>query len=240
MPPFPDSSKEYKLSNDENLANYLDQMVQKIAAGADQTPYVYRVYLVESEVPNAFTPGAGHIFVTTGLVSCMGTEAQMAMVLAHEMAHVTESHVVRGMRDRKIMVTGGTIGSSALDSKLGTSSSSPVVKTLIKYTLSVMVNGHSREFESEADRIGLTYMARAGYDPREAPKTFETLKRVNGEVSRIQNFFHGSHPLAGERAEVIRGMLVDFPAQQDAIRTTRNYTDLTKRYRQSCPVELAY
>ena len=52
--------------------------------------FVYRVYLIESPNPNAFTSGGGHIFVTTGLVARMRTEAQMAMVLAHELAHVAQ------------------------------------------------------------------------------------------------------------------------------------------------------
>jgi predicted Zn-dependent protease len=56
----------------------------------------YRVYLIDSPHANAFTPGGGHIFVTTGIIRRLRTEAQLAMVLAHEMAHNRAIHVVKG------------------------------------------------------------------------------------------------------------------------------------------------
>jgi predicted Zn-dependent protease len=219
------------MSSDKDLENYLNYMAQRIARAADPTPFTYRVRLINSSNVNAFTVGGGHIFVTTGLVGELQTEAQMAMVLAHEMAHITRRHVIRGIRD---MTAIRAIGDTAYDYLSGKGHSSGVPPWLLEvayqYTSNAMVNGYGRSAEEEADLVGLSYMATAGYDPFEAPKAFEQFARLEGKVSSIQNFFHGNHPLAGQRAEYIRAMLPKFPPSTGGTRNTKKYIQLTAKY----------
>ena len=78
------------------LEQYMTGLVQKIVAVARPRPFPYRVRVVSDPGVNAFTFGGGLLYVHAGLIARMENEAQLAMVLAHEIAHVTEGHVVKG------------------------------------------------------------------------------------------------------------------------------------------------
>ena len=164
------------VSDDTALVDYLNGMLAKLVAAAGAGDgYSYRIYVLDDADVNAFTPGGGPIFVTTGLIRALETEGQMAAVIAHELAHVTESHVVRGMRDRAGIeaITDLTATAVGLDSKL--------TRAVYDYSVLAAVNGHGRRFEMEADFLGLQTMVAAGYDPHEMLKVFEALKALYGD-----------------------------------------------------------
>ena len=73
--------------------------------------------------------------------------------------------------------------------------------------MNAAVHGHGRNQEREADRLGLDYMVKAGYDPREGPIVFEHLLKEYGDRSRVANFFYGSHPNNVERFETLSGLV---------------------------------
>src|SRR2546422_6964310 len=131
----------------------------------------------------------------------MDNEAELAMVLGHEIAHVTESHVVRGIESNyNTQLLGQLAGQAAAAS--GKIPLTPgVFKLTYEYSMRAALSGHGRGSESEADVIGLEYMVKAGYDPREAPRTFEQLLKEYGDQSAVQNFFYGNHPTNVSRIE---------------------------------------
>lgn len=151
-------------SHDRELEGYLTTLANHIARHAPGERFDYRVYLVEEPAPNAFTPGGGHIFVTTGLVARLADEAQMAMVLAHEIAHNTQAHVVKGAHRRRIGERAARVGTGI-----------PWIGDKVGVAINATVNLYSRDHEDQADEHGLDYLVAAGYDPGAAPATFAAL-----------------------------------------------------------------
>ncbi len=135
--------------------------------------------------------------MNAGLLARMENEAQVAMVLGHEIAHAAESHVTEGMKaDAGINLLGQLAGQAAAAS--GRIDGEVLAKTY-EYSMNAAINGHGRQQESEADELGLEYMAKAGYDAREASGTFEQLLKEYGDAEKLDAFFYSSHPRNEER-----------------------------------------
>jgi beta-barrel assembly-enhancing protease len=183
--------------DDARLDAYLNEIVQRLAAHALPRPFEYRLKVVSDGNINAFTFGGGFLYVNAGLLARMENEAQVAMVLGHEIAHAAESHVTEGMQaDAGINLLGQLAGQAA--AATGRIDSEVLAQTY-QYSMSAAINGHGRQQESEADELGLEYMFMAGYDPREASGTFEALLKEYGDASKREAFFYSSHPRNEER-----------------------------------------
>lgn len=192
----------HKMWEDPLLDAYLSDIVQRLVAQAHPRPFSYTVRVVNEGSVNAFTFGGGLLYVNAGLIARMENEAQLAMVLAHEIAHVTESHVTKGIEETYGIQLLGEIGRITAASTGATAQIPPaLLQKTYDYSMKAATSGHGRANESEADVIGLEYMVKAGYDPREAPKTFEQLLKEYGDQSTLQNFFYGDHPTNKSRIE---------------------------------------
>ena len=99
-----DNAKKFeeknKLLDDPLLDTYLGDIVQHLVANAHPRPFTYSIRVVKDASINAFTFGGGILYVNAGLLARMENEAQLAMVIGHEIAHVTESHVTKGIEER--------------------------------------------------------------------------------------------------------------------------------------------
>jgi len=187
------------LWDDPLLDSYLNGIVQRLAEHAQPRPFDYRIRVVSDPSVNAFTFGAGFLYVNAGLLARMENEAQVAMVLAHEIAHVAESHVTNGMKaNAGINMLGQLAGQAAASSGR---IDYEVLQQTYHYSMNAAINGHGRSQESDADELGLEYLFRAGYDPREASGTFEQLLKEHGDPSKREAFFYSSHPRNQERME---------------------------------------
>ena len=191
-------------SEERELEDYLNVIVGRLQATAEHgvSALFYPVYLIDSPHANAFTPGGGHIFVTTGIVRRLRTEAQIAMVLAHEMAHNRATHVVKGQDGQSINRQVTAFGKRIFSDKLGVPWLSDGVKALADTSLS----SYTRAQEEEADRIGFSYFVAAGYDPREAPRSFAALIHVDAQKRSIMDVFNG-YPEGIKRAELINDLV---------------------------------
>lgn len=191
---------------DPLLDSYLTEVTQRIVAVTKPRPFVYRTRAVSDPSVNAFTFGGGLVYVYAGLIARMENEAQLAMVLGHELAHVTERHVPRGIeRAYGIQLLGNV--AVAAGSATGALPGGPALEKTFDYTMHAAINGHGRGLETEADEIGLDYMVKAGYDPREGPSTFEQLLKEYGDQAPIVNFFYSNHPNNVERIERTGGLV---------------------------------
>lgn len=147
---------------------------------------------------NAFAMAGGKVGVYTGLFKIVHNDDQLASVLAHEIAHVAAKHVNERLSQDMAIQGGGLIVSGVM-STTGTGSI-PANAVLDAYGLStgITATGFDRKKEKEADHIGLIYMARAGYNPEEAPKVIENLEQANaGRVAPPA--FLSTHPSYPER-----------------------------------------
>lgn len=215
-------------ADDEALEGYLTSLARRIAAHTDARIFAFQVYLVEDRRPNAFTPGGGHIFITTGLVSRLRTEAQMAMVLSHEIAHNAEAHIVKGAHRRAVSKRASNASKTVFDDKLGLTWVGEKIGSAINAT----VNVYTSDQEDEADELGLDYMIAAGYDPAEAIATFESLM-ASSEPKRTIVDLGWNASAKDRRISRIRNLMVakykdrTFPG---AVRSTPAYDALASRY----------
>lgn len=200
------NAQEFEAKNkmwpDPLLETYLGGVMQKVVAVSEPRPYPYRLRVVSDPTLNAFTFGGGLVYMHAGLVARLENEAQLVMVLAHEVAHVTQRHVTKGIEKKYGLAVWGEIGMSA-GAATGILPGSPLVGKAYEYSMGAAINGHGRDQEREADRIGIDSMVKAGYDPREAPITFELLLMEYGDAGRLKNFFYGSHPTNQERFKTL-------------------------------------
>src|SRR5581483_975197 len=133
-------------------------------------PWTFRV--VDDPVVNAFALPGGYIYVTRGILAYLNSEAELAGVVGHEIGHVTARHAASQLTRQQLAQTGLALGALA----------SPTVERfagLASAGLGVLFLKYSRDDESQADELGLRYLRRANYDPREMPHVFDMLARVS-------------------------------------------------------------
>lgn len=188
--------REGKLVEDPALNRYVRAIAARIAAVRPPGAVPLTVHIVKDADVNAFTPGGGHVFVNAGMIAAMENEAQLAMVLAHETAHIDRGHVIAGQRAGAaigLAAAGGAILAGALGAP------AELTRLAAGGVQSVAYNAFSRTQEEDADLVGLRYAAAAGYDVVEGARSFEVLRRIYGEQSDLANFFLSSHPRSSER-----------------------------------------
>lgn len=144
-----------------------------------KTPYEFECHvLADEQTVNAFALPGGQVFLTAGLLERIETEGQLAGVLAHEIAHVVARHGVEHLA--KARLTEGLTGASVLatyDPDIPASRNSAAVAALIGEMVDLRFG---REDELESDRLGVRFMADAGYDPRSLVEVMRILERGGG------------------------------------------------------------
>ena len=166
------------LSSDQNATAVLQRVGSRIAAVADLPKAQWEFVLFDNSQANAFCLPGGKVGVYAGILQITQTEAGLATVLAHEVAHAVAHHGAERI-SRVLVVQGiGLLAISQFTKMDATSKNALIVAYGLGTTLGTELP-HSRLQESEADRIGLIYMARAGYDPAEAVKFWERFAEYN-------------------------------------------------------------
>ena len=186
-------SRQEKILPDTLWQNYITEVGQRIADVSDRKGLDYHFAVIESDQINAFAAPGGFIYFYTGLLKTMNSEAELAAVMAHEIAHVVARHGIKrlqtamGAQLAYQLVFGDEGAGQALDAAIGIG-------------LNLAFADYSRDAEREADQYGVIYMTRAGYDPRAAVDMFHTLAEAGGD--RQRNVFENllaSHPETQER-----------------------------------------
>ena len=215
------------LYQDPILEDYLNQVAQRLEPPEVRQQEVIRirVYAIKDPSLNAFTYPTGSIYVHTGLLARLENEAQLGIVLGHEMTHATHRHALEFERSARNKMIGFSIaslvGSIAVANAAGKRAEkgdysgayvlSQVGNIMVGLGLELgflaAVNGFGRELEREADEVGMERLVAAGYDPRQAPRVFELLKDDHGDDSRMEVFFFGSHPRLDERIADMQELL---------------------------------
>jgi predicted Zn-dependent protease len=157
---------------DSGLQRYIQQFGTRLAATSERPnlPWTFRV--VDDPVVNAFALPGGFIYVTRGIFAHLNSEAELAGVVGHEIGHVTARHSASQLSKQQIAQVGlavGTIASPEFGRYAG----------LASQALGVLFLKYSRDAERQADDLGLRYLRRGNYDPREMPHVFDMLDRVS-------------------------------------------------------------
>ncbi len=182
----------YPLLNDDRLNRYINLTGQAVARYAGRPELEFHFAVLDTDVCNAFAAPGGYVFVTRGALDLMENEAELAGVLAHEIAHITEKHIIKelNIRGTDDSVAGG------LANLIGgtTDSFRKSLEQALETASEILFNrGYKVADELAADRTGLLMAAVAGYNP-EALKGFLTrVKRFEPESADYKNREHPLH-----------------------------------------------
>src|SRR6266446_4677834 len=157
---------------DSALQAWIQQFGARLAATSERPNLPWSFRVVDDPVVNAFALPGGFIYVTRGILAHLNSEAELAGVVGHEIGHVTARHSASQMTKQQLAQVGLVVGSIA-------SSDFGRYAGLAGQALGVLFLKYSRDNERQADDLGLRYMRRANYDPREMPHVFEMLTRVS-------------------------------------------------------------
>lgn len=194
---FEQTKKQYPISRNKAQVDMLNRVGDRIAQVVfwDMTAaeWEFVVFDVPGEV-NAFAMAGGKVGVFSGLFDLVSNDDQLASVVAHEVAHVTAKHVNERFSQQSVLAGGGTVLGSA-SSGLGILTQSTIL-SIYGMGTSVGALGFNRKKEMEADYMGLIYMARAGYDPREARAFMEKMEAANAGRTAPPKWLstHPTHP----------------------------------------------
>ncbi|PJE80043.1 Beta-barrel assembly-enhancing protease [invertebrate metagenome] len=230
--------------NDPEMQEYLERMVGRLAESSTIKDFRLSTVIIDSNELNAFAAPGGIIGVNLGLFLNATSAGQFASVLAHEFAHLSQRHYARSVEDAKnrqvptaaailasvvlIAAGGGDLGAAAL-----TSTIAGVYSTQLKF---------SRQYENEADNIGMQTLVSAGYDPQAMSEMFEQMSKANRYSSKPPEYL-STHPITQSRianTQARADQIKQRPARTDPdyglmriraiVRGTRNIHELVRQF----------
>ena len=214
---FEDTKKQVPISQDAKANALVQKVGQRIAAlaAADMPNAQWEFVVFQSKEANAFCLPGGKVGVYTGILPITKDEAGLAAVLGHEIAHAVARHGGERMSEAMVVQTGGSL----LGIGLANSDPRLLAAVQLAYGVGAKVGAelpHSRAQESEADHIGLFYMARAGYDPEQALKFWERFAAFNQQSGGETPWFLRTHPLDDVRIKQLKEWMPEARAQVPA------------------------
>ena len=190
--------------SDSALNTYVVQVGRQLAARARGPRYPYSFSIANYRELNAFALPGGPVWINRGILHAAANEAQLAGVLAHEIAHIAERHAADQIT--KQLVANGFLG--LLGAVLG---NDPGAARTAQAGARLLAGGYmlkfSRDDERDADIVGAQIMRRAGWDPRAMIEFMEILRRHQGSEPGSLDVFLSTHPAPEERAELLRTVL---------------------------------
>jgi len=216
--------RDAKVVDDPIVAEYVNRIGQNLVRNSDaKVPFTIKV--LDTEEINAFALPGGFFFVNSGLILKADTEAELAGVMAHEIAHVACRHGTRQATRGNLMQIGAIAASIALGGWTGYA-----IRQGAGLAIPMGYLAFSRSFEAEADHYGLQYMYKAGYDPVAFVDFFEKIetleKKKPGTVSKI----FSSHPMTDDRIKLSQKEIDhDLPAKPEYVVTTSEFNDVKAR-----------
>ena len=179
------------LVRDDGLQRYVNLVGNWVVAQSGRTELPWRFGVLNTEDINAFAAPGGYVFITLGLYRQLKSEAELAGVLGHEIAHVTQKHHLKVLKKSSLISAAG----QAVSRKV--KNNDQVVQNVIGNGAEIMARGLDKEAEFEADRVGAVYAARAGYDPWGLPAVLQDLSAMPRD-NRTSLLFK-THPQPDER-----------------------------------------
>ncbi len=189
------------LMANEGVQRYVNNVGRWLASQAERPDLPWRFGVLEAPQLNAFATPGGHIFITRGLFERMKSEAELAGVLAHEIAHVLRKHHLKAIQKAAQMELAGTAVSALSRQDRNT----PGREKLLAAGTELYSRGLDKADELEADRLGVVIAARGGYDAYGLPSVLQTLQAMNPQDSGLALMFK-THPAPGERLEALEKM----------------------------------
>ncbi len=195
--------KQTRLVQDRSINEYVNSVGQRLARNSARPNIPWRFYVVDDKSINAFATLGGRVYVHTGLLAATRSEAQLASVLGHEIAHIVGRHGLENVKKSQkygtfaglAAIAGAILGGQAGAELAGLAGNMIAGGYLMK---------HSREAEREADYLGLYNLKDAGYNTGGMIEMFQILQEVSSSSPNAFGSILASHPAPGERASNTR------------------------------------
>jgi len=194
--------KALGLYDDQATQEYVNVVGQRLAQASDMPNEEWKFFVIDDEAINAFTTGCCNVYINRGLLINVNSEAELAGVLGHEVGHVTARHPAR----RQTRGMAASLGAMAAAILTG----SNAIGQLANIGAQAWMQGYGRENEMEADRLGMKYMVKAGYNPEHIGHVFEMFQAgekferqraaAEGREPRLYHGVFSSHPSPDQRA----------------------------------------
>ncbi len=186
---------------DLELQDYVQRVGEKLAAVSEMPDLEWHFTIVDTDDVNAFATMAGYVYISRGILPYFQNEADLAAVLGHEIGHITAEHLKK--QQRKGMLSSIASAATAIFTGM------PALADLTNMAGQVIISGYGRDAELEADRLGATYLGKAGYDPDAMIHVISTLKdqdtfereraRLEGREPRLYHGVFATHPSNDQR-----------------------------------------
>ena len=193
------AAQEYGEYDEGHWAAYVDSMGKALSSRSHRPDLPWEFHLLDDPTVNAFCAPGGFVYITRGIMEHLNSEAQLAGVMGHEIGHATARHYARQASTQELYGLGLGVGSIV----------SPTVarySSVVQQGLGVLFLKYSRDQENEADRLGVDYSVKSGWDAREMPATYHMLSRI-GETSGSKTpTYLSTHPDPAAREVTTRDL----------------------------------
>ncbi len=200
---------------DPQVTEYINDVGHRIAAQTNQGDHDFTFFVVKDPRINAFALPGGYIGVHTGLIEATRNESELAGVLAHEVAHVTQRHIARSIHAssrQSILSTALMLGALIVGAASGDADVAQAGMAVAQGTAAQQQINFTRSNEHEADRIGISALAGAGFDPHGMGSFFEVMSRqqLSSPDERMPEFLR-THPVTSTRIAEARTRASEYP-----------------------------
>ena len=187
--------------DDPVVTDYLNSLGNRLVAASGAGAGRYNFFFIDHPTINAFAGPDGHIGIFSGLVLTSESESELAAVMAHEIAHVTQRHLMRSFEDQKrlsIPATAALIAAAILGAQVNSDIGMAAIAGVQAANVQHQIN-FTRENEKEADRIGISILAAAGFDPYAMPGFFERMAKASRTYENSAPELLRTHPVTSSR-----------------------------------------
>lgn len=200
---------------DAEINDYLNQLTARLIAENAEIKQTFSVVGLQDDSINAFAVPGGVLGVNSGLILASQTESELAGVMAHEMAHVTQHHISRLIeaQKRSLWPTVAAMAAAIIAARNSSTAAAAGLTTVQALNIQNTLD-FTRTHEREADRIGMRYLQQAGFDPQGMSDFFMRLQNQMRFAESGAPGYLRTHPLTEERIADSRGRLRDLPYRQ--------------------------
>ena len=206
---------QVSINQDAEIQEYIQSIGQKLVANSDAPGHPFHFFVVMENDINAFAGPGGYIGVNSGLILMTEAESELASVMAHEIAHVTQRHLFRAAEAAgrlTIPTAAATLAAILLGTQspaLGQAAIMAIQAGSVQFQIDF-----TRENEAEADRVGMQTLAGSHFDPRSMPTFFERLQQSTRYYGQAIPEFLRTHPVTASRISDTRGRAETYPYKQ--------------------------
>jgi len=210
-----DVHHDRSLVDDTELTDYLNNLGYRLVASSEGNRQDFEFFVLRDSTLNAFALPGGYIGVHTGLILAAQSESELAAVLAHEIAHVTQHHLARiiAKQEQSMVTTLAALAVAILAARSSPQMANAAMATAQATSIQTQLD-FTREHEREADRIGIRTLAQAGFDPRGAVSFFERLQKSSRLYEYNAPEYLRTHPITSERIADLQNRLENKPYRQ--------------------------